>query len=123
MAKYTGGQVLTDSIEGLKKKKFTLATMTFFIYCACAGGAFGIESMISAAGPGLTLLLLILIPFLWGLPIGLYSSELSNLAPVESGPYVWMKMAFGEFWGFSMGWWIVLANYLTGAAYVVLAVD
>ena len=123
MAKYTGGQVLTDSIEGLKKKKFTLATMTFFIYCACAGGAFGIESMISAAGPGLTLLLLVLIPFLWGLPIGLYSSELSNLAPVESGPYVWMKMAFGEFWGFSMGWWIVLANYLTGAAYVVLAVD
>lgn len=66
MAKYTGGQVLTDSIEGLKKKKFTLATMTFFIYCACAGGAFGIESMISAAGPGLTLLLLVLIPFLMG---------------------------------------------------------
>lgn len=121
--KYTGGQVLTDHIPGLKKKRFTLLTMTFFIYCACAGGAFGIESMISSAGPGLTLLLLVLIPILWGLPIGLYSSELSNLAPVESGPYVWMKMAFGEFWGFSMGWWIILANYLTGAAYVVLAVD
>lgn len=97
--------------------------MTFFIYCACAGGAFGIESMISSSGPGLTLVLLVLIPILWGLPIGLYSSELSNLAPVESGPYVWTKMAFGEFWGFSMGWWIILANYLTGAAYVVLAVD
>ena len=119
---YTGGQILTDGIDGLKKRKFTLMGMTFFIYCACAGGAFGIESMIPAAGPGLTLLLLILIPILWGMPIGLYSSELSNLAPVESGPYVWMKMAFGEFWGFSMGWWLILANYLTGASYVVLAV-
>lgn len=121
--KYTGGQVLTDHIPGLKKKRFSLLSMTFFIYCACAGGAFGIESMISSSGPGLTLVLLVLIPILWGLPIGLYSSELSNLAPVESGPYVWTKMAFGEFWGFSMGWWIILANYLTGAAYVVLAVD
>lgn len=122
-AKYTGGQVLVDQIDGLKKKKFSLWTMTFFIYCACAGGAFGIESMISASGPGVTLLLLVLIPIIWGLPIGLYASELSNLAPVQSGPYVWMKMAFGEFWGFAMGWWLVLACYLTGAAYVVLATD
>ncbi|MCQ4637312.1 APC family permease [Anaerovorax odorimutans] len=120
---YTGGQVLVDAHPGLKKKKFTLAAMTFFIYCACAGGAFGIETMISSAGPGLTLILLVLIPLLWGMPIGLYSSELTNLAPVESGPYVWAKMAFGEFWGFSFGFWIALAMYLTGAAYVVLAVN
>ncbi len=120
---YTGGQILEDAHPDLKKKKFSLAAMTFFIYCACAGGAFGIETMISSAGPGLTLILLVLIPILWGMPIGLYSSELTNLAPVESGPYVWAKMAFGEFWGFSFGFWIALAMYLTGAAYVVLAVD
>ncbi|MCO7122952.1 APC family permease [Ihubacter massiliensis] len=120
---YTGGQVLLDATPGLKKKTFTLAAMTFFIYCACAGGAFGIESMISSAGPGLTLILLVLIPILWAMPIGLYCSELTNLAPVESGPYVWAKMAFGEFWGFSFGFWISLAMYLTGAAYVVLAAD
>lgn len=120
---YAGGQVLADAHPGLKKKKFTLAAMTLFIYCACAGGAFGIETMISSAGPGLTLILLAIIPILWGLPIGLYSSELTNLAPVESGPYVWSKMAFGEFWGFSFGFWITLAMYLTGPAYVVLAVD
>jgi amino acid transporter len=121
--KYTGGMVLTDVTPGLKKKHFTLLGMTFFIYCACAGGAFGIEEMISSTGPGLTLLLLVLIPIFWGMPIGLYSSELTNLAPTEAGPYVWTKMAFGEFWGFSMGWWIAMANYLTGVAYVVLAAD
>ncbi len=120
---YTGGQVLTDATPGMKKKHFALPTMVFFIYCACAGGAFGIESMISSSGPGLTLLLLVLIPLLWAMPIGLYCSELSNLVPVDAGPYVWSKMAFGEFWGFSMGFWMALANYLTGPAYVVLAVD
>lgn len=121
--KYTGGQVLTDSVDGLKKKHFSLLSMTFFIYCTCAGGAFGIESMISSAGPGLTLVLLLVIPVVWAMPIGLYSAELSNLAPVDAGPYVWSKMAFGEFGGFAMGWWLILAGYLTGASYVVLAVD
>lgn len=120
---YTGGQILADATPGMKKKHFALPTMVFFIYCACAGGAFGIESMISSSGPGLTLLLLVLIPILWAMPIGLYCSELSNLVPVDAGPYVWSKMAFGEFWGFSMGFWMALANYLTGPAYVVLAVD
>ncbi len=120
---YTGGQILTDATPGMKKKHFALPTMVFFIYCACAGGAFGIESMISSSGPGLTLLLLVLIPILWAMPIGLYCSELSNLVPVDAGPYVWSKMAFGEFWGCSMGFWMALANYLTGPAYVVLAVD
>lgn len=120
---YTGGQILTDVTPGLKKSRFSLGAMVFFLYCACAGGAFGIEPMISSSGPGLTLILLVVIPLLWALPIGLYCSELTNLVPVDAGPYVWTRMAFGEFWGFSFGFWMALAAYLTGAAYVVLAVD
>ena len=120
---YTGGQILTDVTPGLKKSHFSLGAMVFFLYCACAGGAFGVEPMISSSGPGLTLILLVVIPLLWALPIGLYCSELTNLVPVDAGPYVWTRMAFGEFWGFSFGFWMALAAYLTGAAYVVLAVD
>lgn len=101
--KYEGGQVLTDAMPDLKKTKFSLAGIVFFIFCAVSGGAFGIESIIPASGPGLTLVLLIVIPLMWALPMGLYVSELTNLAPVDSGPYVWMKMAFGEFWGFARG--------------------
>lgn len=55
--------------------------------------------------------------------MGLYVSELTNLAPVDSGPYVWVKMAFGEFWGFVFGLWMAVAWYLTGASYIVLATD
>lgn len=42
---------------------------------------------------------------------------------MDSGPYVWMKMAFGEFWGFVFGLWMAVAWYLTGASYIVLATD
>ena len=121
--KYEGGQVLTDAMPDLKKTKFSLAGIVFFIFCAVSGGAFGIESIIPASGPGLTLVLLIVIPLMWALPMGLYVSELTNLAPVDSGPYVWMKMAFGEFWGFVFGLWMAVAWYLTGASYIVLATD
>lgn len=109
------------SFEGLKKQKFSLAGMVFLLYCMCAAGAFGIEEMIPNAGPGLTLVVLVVIPFIWALPICIYVSELTCFAPVESGPYVWMKMAFGEFWGFSMGWWLALACYLTPCGYIVIA--
>lgn len=108
-------------IEGLKKTKFSLIGMVFLLYCMCAGGAFGIEAMIPSAGPGLTIVVLVLIPVLWALPICIYVSELTCFAPVESGPYVWMKMAFGEFWGFNMGWWIAIASFLTPCGYIVIA--
>ena len=121
--KYEGGQVLTDVVPDLKKTKFSLMGIIFFIFCAVSGGAFGIESIIPASGPGVTLVLLIVIPLMWALPMGLYVSELTNLAPVDSGPYVWMKMAFGEFWGFAFGLWMAVAWYLTGASYIVLATD
>ena len=71
----------------------------------------------------MTLVLLVIIPLMWALPMGLYVSELTNLAPVDSGPYVWVKMAFGEFWGFAFGLWMAVAWYLTGASYIVLATD
>lgn len=121
--KYEGGQVLTDVMPDLKKTKFSLLGVVFFIYCAVSGGAFGIESIIPSSGPGVTLLLLVVIPLMWALPMGLYVSELTNLAPVDSGPYVWVKMAFGEFWGFAFGLWMAVAWYLTGASYIVLATD
>lgn len=122
-ANYTGGPLMVDTTPGIKKTRFSLGAMVFFLYCACAGGAFGIESMVSSSGPGLTLILLVMIPLLWALPIGLYCSELTNLIPVDAGPYVWARLAFGEFWGFTFGFWMTLAMYLTGAAYVVLAVN
>jgi len=90
---------------GLKKHRMTTSTVVFMIFCLCAAGAYGIEDMIPNAGPGLTLVMLILLPFVWSTPMGLVASELGSAIPEEGGFYKWVQRACGEFWGFQAGWW------------------
>jgi amino acid transporter len=91
------------------------------IFCLCAAGAYGIEEMIPEAGPGLTLVMLIVLPFVWSTPMGLVASELGSAIPEEGGFYKWVQRALGEFWGFQAGWWRTLSIYFDNTIYVVLA--
>ena len=100
-----------------------LYTMVFLIFSFLCGGAFGIEEMISASGPGLTLLLLIILPFLWAIPQAFTAAELGSAIPYTGGFYKWNQVALGEFWGFTAGWCRSLAQYAEMSVYVVLAVN
>jgi amino acid transporter len=60
----------------LKRAQVRIVTVFFMIYILVSGGSFGIEDMVSSSGPGLTLILLILLPIFWSLPMAL----LGNLA-------------------------------------------
>jgi len=99
----------------------TTSTVVFMIFCLCAAGAYGIEEMIPAAGPGMTIWLLIVLPFLWSTPMGLVASELGSAIPEEGGYYKWVQRACGEFWGFQAGWWRTISVYFDNTIYVVLA--
>ncbi|MEG1583631.1 MAG: amino acid permease [Anaerovorax sp.] len=105
----------------VKQHDVKVRTIVFMIFCICAAGAYGIEAMIPATGPGLTIVLLIVIPFVWGLPMAFASVELGAARPVEGGFYKWIQEALGEFWGFQAGWWKTLANYIDSSVYVILA--
>jgi len=107
--------------HGLKQYEVTTSTVVFMIFCLCAAGAYGIEEMIPAAGPGLTLLMLIVLPFLWSTPMGLVAAELGSALPQEGGYYKWVQRALGEFWGFQAGWWRTISVYFDNTLYVVLA--
>jgi len=98
-----------------------ISTVVFMIFCLCAAGAYGIEEMIPAAGPGLTLVMLIVLPFLWSTPMGLVAAELGSAIPQEGGYYKWVQRACGEFWGFQAGWWRTISVYFDNTIYVVLA--
>ena len=50
-----------NGVAGLKKHKIGIPGVVFMIYCLVAAGAFGIEEMIPISGPGLTLLMLVLL--------------------------------------------------------------
>ena len=91
------------------------------IFCLVAAGCYGIEEMIPESGPGLTLVMLMVIPFIWGLPFGLVASELGSVRPQEGGYYKWVQEAFGEFWGFQACWWRTISVYIDNTLYVILA--
>jgi len=107
--------------HGLKQHRMRVSTVVFMIFCLCAAGAYGIEEMIPAAGPGLTLLMLMVLPFVWAIPFGLVAAELGSARPQEGGYYKWVQEALGEFWGFQAGWWRTISIYIDNTLYVILA--
>ena len=107
--------------HGLKKHDIKVSTVVFMIFCLVAAGCYGIEEMIPECGPGLTIIMLCVLPFVWGLPFGLVASELGSVRPQEGGYYKWVQEALGEFWGFQAGWWRTISIYIDNTLYVILA--
>ncbi len=93
------------------------------IYCLSAAGPAGIEEIVPRTGPGLTFLLLLIMPIFYGLPLGLMSGEMNSRFPVEGGYYRWVKEVFGDFWGFQAGWWSWFGAFFDGALYAVLVAE
>jgi amino acid transporter len=100
-----------------KATTFHLVFMTYSVICS---GAYGLEEMISGSGPGIALLTLVVLPFVWAVPIALACAELSARYPVEGGYYRWARMAFGDFTGYMAGWLVWLANIATNGTFAVL---
>jgi amino acid transporter len=111
----------TTDTHGLKKHEIKVSTVVFMIFCLCAAGAYGIEEMIPESGPGLTLVMLIVLPFIWSTPLGLVAAELGSARPQEGGYYKWVQEALGEYWGFQAGWWRTISIYIDNTLYVILA--
>jgi amino acid transporter len=109
-------------VRSLKRAQVRVITVFFMIYILVSGGSFGIEDMVSSSGPGLTLLLLILLPIFWSMPMALIASELGSALPGEGGFYVWARRALGDFWGFQTAWWWSLSIFVDSSVYIVLGV-
>lgn len=108
------------STETLKKSKMSMIGVIAVIYSFIAAGAFGIEEAISASGPGVTLAMLIIFPFIWSFPLCEMVGELGSIYPTEGGVYSWGREAFGEFWGWQVGFWSAVTTWLCQAQYCAL---
>jgi amino acid transporter len=106
--------------ESRKLNYLALVSVIFFTVC---GGAFGIESLFGKVGAGWAILLVLLTPVFWSLPISLMVSELASAIPVQGGYYIWVKRALGNFWGFQEGWWTICYTAVDMAIYPVLFVN
>ncbi len=101
-------------------RKATTFQLVFMMYSVICSGAYGLEEMVSGAGPGMALLMLAVLPFVWAVPVALACSELSARFPVEGGYYRWARMAFGDFVGYVAGWLVWLTIFATNGTFAVL---
>lgn len=108
--------------QALKKQKMSTVGVIALIYSFVAAGAFGIEEAISASGPGATIIMLLLFPFVWSFPLCEMVGEMGSILPAEGGIYSWGREAFGEFWGWQIGLWSALTTWLCQAQYCALIV-
>ena len=97
-----------------------LVGVTFFAVC---GGAYGIEDSVGAGGPRLTLIGVLVLPWLWSLPIALMTAELGAMIPETGGYVMWIQRAFGPFWAKQNAVWNLVSNTFDNALYPVMFVD
>jgi len=100
----------------------TLLPMIAATYFMVAGGPYGLEDIVGAAGYGGTMLILFLTPLLWSVPTALMVSELASAIPEEGGFYVWVRRAMGPFWGFQEAWLTLVGSFFDMALYPALFV-
>lgn len=70
-----------SSVNASTAKKLTLVPLVFLIYFEVAGGPFGEEPAVQAAGPLLAILGFLIFPFIWSVPEALITAELSTAFP------------------------------------------
>jgi amino acid transporter len=106
-------------MKQLRRGIGTLALVFILFFCT-SGGPYTTETLIHSVGPGLGLLILILVPLIWSVPEVLIVGELASMLPEEGGYYRWVDRAFGRFWAFQNGWLTWMYSLVDMAIYPVL---
>jgi amino acid transporter len=110
-------------VTGGLRRELGLVPLAAVVFFNVSGGPYGIEDSVSTFGPGLALLLLVLTPLVWSLPVALAMSELASAIPDEGGYVTWVDRAFGRFWAFQVGWWSWIDSFVDVAVYPALFVE
>ena len=103
-----------------RRRELGFLPLVAVLFFNVSGGPYGVEDAVGSLGPGLALLLLLVTPLVWSLPVALAMGELASALPEEGGYVVWVQRAFGRFWGFQAGWWSWINSFVDVAVYPAL---
>ena len=103
-------------------RSVTTLSLVFILFFCTSGGAFTTETLVQSVGPGLALLILVLVPLVYSLPEVLIVGELASMLPEEGGYYRWVQRAFGPFWAYQNGWLTWMYSLVDMAIYPKLFV-
>ena len=73
------------------RRKLTLLPLIAATYFMVAGGPYGLEEVVQGAGYNGALLILLITPIVWSLPVCLLIGELAAALPQEGGYYAWVR--------------------------------
>lgn len=107
------------------RPKAVLTTLTLLgvIYTASISGGYGLEDSVRAGGPLLTILFLVAIPFVWGIPVSLCVAELSCAIPSNAGPIMWVNCSFPPWLTFAAVQWTSIFNFVDNSLYPSVFAD
>ena len=103
-------------------RSISTLSLVFILYFSTSGGAFTTETLVASVGPGMALLILVLVPIVYSIPEVLLVGELASMLPEEGGYYRWVQRAFGPFWAFQNGWLTWMYSLVDMALYPKLFV-
>lgn len=106
-----------------RSRRLTLSALTCILFFITCGGPFGLEGLVGTVGPGWAVVLILVTPLIWSLPIALMVAELATLMPEEGGYYVWVRETLGPFWGVQEAWWTISYSIILLASFSVLFVS
>eukprot|EP00892_Ulva_mutabilis_P001477 jgi/Ulvmu1/1132/UM107_0005.1 len=104
------------------KQQLGLSGLVCLIFLEVAGGPFGTEDAVKAAGPLLAILGFLLLPFVWSIPEALICAELATAFPENSGYVMWVESAFGPFFGFLEGLFSWVSGVTDNTLYPIMFV-
>lgn len=119
----THGVAAAAEIHLPRERRLTLLALISLIFFTTCGGAYGIEPLVGAIGPGLAVMFIVVTPFVWSLPISLMVAELTTMMPDEGGYYVWVREALGPFWAVQEAVWTMSCGAALLAMFPVLFVS
>jgi amino acid transporter len=106
-----------------KRRTLTFGKLCLFAFSSVAGGPYGFEDAVGAAGAKITLLMVFVAGALWSAPLALMTAELSSALPENGGHILWIDKAFGPFWSFLNGHWSLISGVFEGGLFAVLFLD
>eukprot|EP00759_Apiculatamorpha_spiralis_P005192 PhF_6_TR13172/c0_g1_i1/m.20772 len=114
-------QASPSSASSVIKPTMTTLHLVAVTFLIAIGGPYGLEATIHHAGPLITILFIVLLPWLWCLPTTLCVAELACSIPSNGGPVMWINVAFPSWFCLMIVIWTLVQQFLDNALYPSLA--
>jgi len=117
------GIIVQQHRHPVSRRQLGILSVALITYFNVSGGPWGSEPIISACGPLIGILAVVIFPWIWCLPLALIFAELFTAFPTDASFSTWVGLAFGRPMGFQVGYWSWVAGVIDNAIYPCLIVD